>query len=175
MFFEKTRVKLRLKTVAAGAVKSVLLGLEAVGDLPEKIWMDPYALGWISGFATVSAVAYALGNRLPNDAVSQSLASGEITAFAWEAIAPKARSMEILRRVSQFTKSSDPDFKRGSDTAAKTVLFGVGQPFDPEDADILAATKTAKMLAREGLFPEPDRSAITGLLISHLFYDFVRD
>src|SRR5208282_714862 len=81
MFFQKARVTARLSAVAATAVQPMLRGLvEASGGIPEKIWTDPYAIGWISGFAATSASIYAKQNHLPDDAVAQSMKSGEIMA-----------------------------------------------------------------------------------------------
>lgn len=166
MFFQKARVTARLSAVAATAVQRMLSGLvEASGSMPEKIWTDPYAIGWISGFAATSASIYAKQNHLSDDAVAQSMKSGEIMAFVWEKIAPKGRSMEMLGRLADLSKSNDPEFKRGSDAAFKTLAFSIGGMVDPDDADILSATKAAKLLSERGV----DMS-VGGMLITNLFY-----
>lgn len=100
--------------------------------------------------------------------------SGEILAFALERIAPKAHAIEVIRRVAHLSKTNNPEFKRGSDAAMKTVAFGNGGMVDLDDPDLLAATQTAKMLAEGGVFTEANRrSTITGALINQLFYDRV--
>jgi hypothetical protein len=171
MFFQRARMTGRLSVVAATAVESMLRGLEALECIPDRIWTDPYAIGWISGFASGSAIIYARQAHLSYGAVVQSMKGNDFWMLSFQKIVPKDRLSEMLRRISDLAKSNDAEFWHGSNAATKTLYFGAGSTVDPGDADILSATRTANILTKEGLYSEANRSTITKVLIGILFYD----
>src|SRR6266851_1147397 len=157
------------------AVQSLLRGLVALGGVPEMVWSDAYALGWLSGYALGWAYFQSLGYQRSKRRVNRHDRDGPaVLRYVLEQVEQKERSIEILQRVSHLEESNDPEFRRGLDAAMKTAFYGAGGDLDPNDPDHQAAKNLTEALAKAGAYAAADRSAITGNLVAHLFYNVVQ-
>jgi len=160
--------------VAAGdAVERLFRLFGPLGGVPDKVWSDPYAMGWVTGYANTAVEIYAGANHASLGDLDN-VARGQIISAGWERVTPKDRQMEVLRRCQSFVNSLDPEYQRGFEAAKKTLLYEAGFQDDPNDLDIASATKRANMLAQGGLYEGlSERSAVAGSLTARLFYEVV--
>ena len=154
--------------LAGDAIESLFRGFGPLGGIPDKVWSDPYAMGWISGYALGSATIFALAHRDSIDRLDN-VEQGQIMFAGWERVTPQNRHAEVLRRLGTLAKSNDPDYARGYDAATKIVLYDAGMLGDHTDLEIADAEATAKSLAEDGLY-EFSRSSVTRTLIAQRFF-----
>ena len=156
MFFLKARTVAN----ACNALEVLIGGFGAFGGIPAKVWTDPYAMGWVSGYSASFAMIYS-GGKFGDESIRA----------GWDRVSPTGCKTEVFRRLKAFMEADNADFRRGYEAAMKTLLYGAGVNDFPGDPDIAVAKERVRILAQHGL-PSTggEREAVAGELQATLFY-----
>jgi hypothetical protein len=164
----------RLNQAAVDAVGWLLGALRAaIGQLPKGFWQNPYALGFIHGWAWGAAQVTLSPNNLLRTPTRED--ASQMILAVYEAYLPKEQVMPTARLGIDFHKQEHPAYTSGTNRALQIFLYSKGFKGGGADFErqIEEARKTIKLLEESGLYGTGDeRGHIAGHL---LFESFCRE
>jgi len=162
----------RIMRVAVDAARAdialMLLPITELGEVPERIWEDPYVIGYLCS----------VGGLAAEDATDGRLKEKHLAKAAFRALASLAAKQEAVLRavVEDGTEEALVEFEDGFNAACKVAAVAMGENNFDLDEDVIRARKFVAenkgLLDRDGAPPD-EASRVLALLQCALFHAYV--